>query len=143
MGEVLMAQELRHELLNITVADGTTASNSAAEFRNDSASMAFIRGLDYAHTLSTAGPNEVGQAEISKSPTLQQETNNSPFFVWPQTLAANTDVALDSNMSINGSKRYGRGQLSLEPNESLFVNIFKSSGGSFAVRYVIEYEFGR
>lgn len=143
---IMLARELRHEVLTGTIADGTTASNSAAEFRNDSAGMIHIRGLDYDHTYGTAENDESATVEITKAPSFQSGTNNSPFFAWPQTVSiesGTTGAALDDvSVSIQGGKRWGRGQLTLEPNESLFVNVLKNTGGALSFLFVIEYEFG-
>lgn len=140
-----MAKELRHEVLRGLIADGTVTSNAAAQFRNDSAGMLHIRGIDYTHLLATAEADEQAIAEISKAPVLQSGTNNSPFFAWPQRVASagsTTGAAVDdASWAENGAKRWGRGQLTLEPNETLFVNVFKSTGGNFTFIYVIEYEF--
>lgn len=137
-----MARELRHETLAPT--NVTVDTNSAAEFRNDSASMIHIRGIDYAHKMITAENDESMTVEISKAPTLQSNTPNSPFFNYPQSvgITATTGAALDdSTAAVNGSKRWGRGQLTLEPNESLFVNIDVAGTPSANVLYVLEYEF--
>ncbi len=136
-----MAKELRHETLFGTVNDGTTASNSAAEFRNDSSAIIHIRKIGYAHGYFTAGLDEDGSVEISKSPTLAGLTNNGPFYSYLQRLAAAAGVAADSSRSFNGGQTFGKGQLTLEPNESLFVNVIKDTGGALGFTYQIAYEF--
>lgn len=137
-----MSQEGRHESLSNTVADGTTASNSVSEFRNDSSGFIHIRGATYAHQLRTAQVNEQGQIELSKSPVMAATTNNNVFFTWMQSIASNGGAA-DDTSAINGGRKWGRGQLVLEPNESLFVNVTKTSGGIIVFSYVLEYEFQR
>jgi len=148
IGGPSMAQELRHETLVASIADGTSASNAAAEFRNDTAGMIHVRGADYSHRISVAGVNEAATWELSKAPTLQGETGNSPFFTYHQEVAREAGdgaTALNANgdgrAARNGSKRWGRGQLTLEPNESLFMNGAKTSGGATQGSYTIEYEF--
>jgi len=136
-----MAKELRHETLFGTVNDGTTASNSVAEFRNDSSAIIHIRKVTYAHGYFTAGLDEDGSVEISKSPTLAGLTNNGPFFSWLQRVGGQPGVAADSSKSFNGGQTWGKGQLTLEPNESLFVNVIKDTGGALGFTYQISYEF--
>lgn len=136
-----MAQELRHETLVGAVVDGTTSSPAEQEFRNRTAGIIHVRGVDYAHMITTAGVNEGAQIEVSKAPVIQMETAASPFFTYPQRIRHATAVALDGNTAINGGKRWGRGQLTLEPNEALFVNITKTSGGTLTTTHTIEYEF--
>ncbi len=136
-----MASELRHETLFDTGADGVLVVSAGAEFRNDSSQMIHIREIEYNHGLATAGPNEGGSVELSKSPVFAGNTNNNVFFTMGQQLRLPTDVALDSGMGVNGKSKYGRGQVTLEPNESLFINMDKTSGGVLNARYNIRYHF--
>lgn len=139
-----MADELRWEHLVTTVADGTTASNSAAEFRNDSSKIIHIRHIGYNHDIQNAENDERGTVEISKSPTFASSTNNNVFFAKSQTIAvsATTGAATDdSSNSEIGRDSFGQGQLTLEPNESLFMNVSKTSGGAILGRYHIGYHF--
>lgn len=136
-----MADELRHENLTNTVADGTTSSSAGSTFRNNTSGMIHIRDIDYNHDLRTAGPNENVQVEISKSPVMASNVENNVFYTYPQRMVMDTAVALDSGTWTTGYKKYGRGQLTLEPNESLFVNTVKTSGGALRYTFVIGYEF--
>lgn len=133
--------ELRWEVMNDTVADGTTAANAAQEFRNETSRTLHIRRISWAHRVATAGPNEAAATELSKAPVFQMATDESPFFTLPVDIVMETDVALDSGKSQNGERLYGRGHLTLEPNESLFNNTAKTSGGILSARWVIAYEF--
>lgn len=138
---LLLAKEQRHEILRASVADGTTASDAAAEFRNRSSSVMHIRSIDLDSTITAAGPAEGATVEISKAIAFQGNTNNSPFFSLVVPNEMNTDVALDSSSATFKAKRWGKGQLTLEPNESLFMNIVKTTGGLAVGRAIIEYEF--
>lgn len=135
-----MAQELRTEILAVTTADGTTTSNAAAEFRNDSSTIISIRGLNMTHELQTAAINEHAHAEISKSPTFASNTNNNVFFTRRVNAAARGGAA-DGASDESDKDKFGKGQVTLEPNESLFVNVSKTSGGASEFRAVIDYEF--
>lgn len=143
----VFAVELRWEVLNVQTADGTTSANSAAEFRNDSSRTMHIRIITVTMQLDTAANDETGLIEISKSPTLAINTNNNVFYTWPTFLGVSggtTGAALDDvSFFENKVIKYGKGQLTLEPNESLFVNVSKSSGGTVQSRYVIGYQFGK
>ncbi len=133
--------ELRWENMLDTVGDGTTAANAAQEFRNETSRMLHIRRIRWAHRIQTGGPNEVALTELSKAPVIQANTDESPFFTLAVDIAMNTDVALDTNQTENGETLYGRGHLTLEPNESLFNNSVKSSGGVLSSRWTLGYEF--
>lgn len=141
-----MASELRHETLVETVADGTQTSNAGTEFRNDSSAMIHIRGMHGTCRLTTAANDESARVEVTKAPTSQMTTNNSPFASYSlaeigvtggTTGAALDDVTVTAQFSI----RWGRGQLTLEPNESLFSAVVKTSGGIFRYLITLEYEF--
>jgi len=138
--------ESRWELLSPTSA--TADVNAAAEFRNDSSSIIHIKGIDYSHLIS-AGENDEGmQAEISKSPVFAGGTNNNVFFTYMQSLGVSggtTGAALDDvSVFANGGKSFNKGDLTLEPGESLYVNInmVVVTAVSGDPEYTIEYEFG-
>ncbi len=135
-----MAAELRQEILKGNVADGTAAASADSEFRNDSSAIIHIRKIHYTHLYHTAAIDERGLVELSKSPTVASLTPNNVFYTYPQQVGGGGAVG-DSSGTINGGTTYGKGQLTLEPNESLFVNVSKTSGGGLAYIYVIEYEF--
>ncbi len=136
-----MAQELRWETLAVIVADTVSASNAAAEFRNDSSQTLSIREIDGGAYMVTAAIDEHGHGEISKSPTYAAQTNNNVFFTKQWNVAAVGQAADGSSAQPARTGKYGRGQLTLEPNESLFLNVSKTSGGSFRFDVQIGYEF--
>jgi len=139
-----MAAELRWELMRSVVADGTTSASADAEFRNDSNGMLHIRHLDIDADLTTAAANEGALVEVSKAPVLQSETNNSPFFATPLAVRCppNTSTTpVDGSMQRSKVLRFARGQLVLEPNESVFINVTKTSGGAVITRVNLGYEF--
>lgn len=140
-----MASELRWEVLFDTSDNGSTGVSAGAEFRNDSSQLIHIREITYTHECTLYANEETAVVEISKSPVFSASTNNNVFFTFPQTfgMAGSTDGAAldDGGGHLNGGRKYGRGQLTLEPNESLFVNSSKSSGGKVNTRYIIGYHF--
>lgn len=140
-----MAEELRHETLSATIADGTTSSNSAAEFRNDSSRSMMIRIIEEDVALNAAENDERGTIEISKSPTFASNTNNNVFFTRGTTVnitGGTTGAATDDvGVSKQRGRTFGKGQLTLEPNESLFVNGSKTTGGTLIGSYQISYHF--
>lgn len=140
-----MADELRWEGLTGVVADGTTTSDAAAEFRNRTNGMIHIRDMRPSHQFKTAQADELAEIELSKAPTYQGSTNNSPFFAFRQILEiwATTGAAVDDSAARSSEVGMlkGKGQLTLEPNESVFVNVLKSAGGAVRFRYAIGYEF--
>lgn len=125
----------------MTIADGITVENSGAEFRNNSSRLMHIRRLDQRCRITTAGPNEWCLSECGKSPVRVGGTNNSAIFGQTVQIGVMTDVALDSVATAMKSSTYAKGQLTLEPNESLFINSEKSSGGVADADHQIGYHF--
>ena len=139
-----MAKELRYETLVDVVADGVAAADAGAEFRNDSSGMIMIRELDLIATIRTAGVNEQVSVEISKAPVRQGAVANGPFFLFQVEIGMPSTGATPVDGSITGTKvkRWERGQLTLEPGESLFMNITKAqTGGAATGTATISYEF--
>lgn len=140
-----MARELRHEILTGTTDDADVGDDADSEFRNDSAGMIHIRRIHAVISLATAQADESARMEVSKAPTLQMLTQNSPFFSYPMEVVsegATTGAAVDdAAWAKNYSSAWGKGQLTLEPNESLFINTAKTSGGQLKYTILIEYEF--
>ncbi len=136
-----MANELRQEHLVGSHAGGSTTSDAIAEFRNDSSGMISIRKIHSAIFANTMASTESALMEISKSPTQATNVNNNPFWAIPTRLQKGSGDAVDSGAFSNRTVSYGKGQLVLEPNESLFVNSLKSSDPVVSFIYTIEYEF--
>ncbi len=138
---VLLAAELRQEILTASIAGAVTQSDSAAEFRNDSSGFIWIRKIHAAHSANTMASAESASIEISKSPTVTSTVNNNPFYTILYRLQKMSGDAVDSGDRVNRTISYGKGQLVLEPNESLFVNVLKSSDPVVTFFFELEYEF--
>ncbi len=139
-----MAEELRWE--NLAPANTTGDVDSAAEFRNDSSRDIHIREINYAHFLAIATTDERASIEISKSPTIQAAVNNGVFFLYMQALGVESSTtgaaSDDGTVTVNGGRKWARGQLTLEPGESLYVNQNVISGApTMEVHYMIGYHF--
>ncbi len=139
-----MADELRCEVLGATLADGTAAADSQAEFRNDSSRTLSIREIRWAHKMDAAGAAEGAFIEISKSPTMAGRTNNNVF--WTLMIAIGSPptgaTPADGDNVENGQDKWAQGQVTLEPNESLFQNTVKDgTGGSAQGNWQIYYTF--
>lgn len=138
-----MAEELRWESLIVTTADGTTANNAAAEFRNDSSDTIHIRRIEHNMAITGAAPDEGGTSEISKAPTYQGSTNNGVFYRSLLRSGAPPTGAtpVDGRSEMTRTDLFPRGQLTLEPNESLFLNHSKTSGGALTTDAIIGYHY--
>jgi len=140
-----MAQELRMESLIGSTSAGVTGENADAEFRNDSARTIHIREIDAELELTIAENDEDAELEITKSPSSQLGVNNGPFnrMVLKVNLQSSSTGAIqdDGGVTARKIKRYGKGQYTLEPNESIFINTEKDSGGQLEYDVVLSYEF--
>ncbi len=138
-----MAEELRWETLFGELADGQTSSNSISEFRNETDEDMFIRHVRESHSVKTAGPGEDSVIELTKANALVSDTDNTPFYVMSTEMGMPSAGAtpVDGDVVENKTTLYAKGQVVLEPNESLFVNIRKSSGGLVQYRYNLGYHF--
>ncbi len=133
--------ELRWEVMYLT--SGTTPNNAVNEFRNETSAIVHIRRIRQAIAMTVAAPGEIIESELSKAPVIQMNTDESPFFTLPTRLVAPPTGATpaDGGMSHNEESLYGRGHLTLEPNESLFQNVAMSADPVATTTYVIGYEF--
>lgn len=139
-----MSHEQRVETL---LGTGVQADASAhSEFRNDSSVIMSIKDIDYAIALKTGANDESVRIELSKAPSSQFTTNNSPFWKWGQKIGIKAGTlgsgADDVSEQIHGGKSWTKGELTLEPGESVFVNIDVVSGSALLdYTYHIAYEF--
>ncbi len=135
----LLAAELRQEILRASVT--AASSDSVSEFRNDSSGMIALRKIHIAIFCNALASAESATIEISKSPSFASTVNNNPFWTIPTVLQKQSGDAVDSGDRVNRTISYGRGQLVLEPNESVFVNVLKSADPVVTFNYELEYEF--
>ncbi len=138
---IILAQELRQEILAGTVLAAATQSDSISEFRNDTNGFISIRKIHAAMSANTMASGESVSIEISKSPTVASTVNNNPFWTINFRMQKASGDAVDSGAQINRTISWGRGQLVLEPNESVFVNSIKSADPVASFFFELEYEF--
>lgn len=140
-----MAEELRCETLVATTADGTQNSNAGAEFRNDSSRVLHIREIRWSHKFDSVSAGEGCFIEISKSPTFAGRTNNNVFWTMMNAMGGPPTGAspADGDVFTQGQDKWAKGQVTLEPNESLFINTTKDqTGGGAQANFQIYYTFG-
>jgi len=120
-----MAEELRWETL---ISTAVVDTNAFGEFRNDTSADLFIRSIDMAFlgeliTATTASAH--GQMQLSKSNTIDQTNNTSIFQLNTNVTFLNDETGgVGPNASTsNVNKLYAKGQLILEPGESLFGHL--------------------
>ena len=140
----VLEMELRYE--GLIAATVTASANSQAEFRNDSSRVIHIREMFYSIKLITAANDEFATCELSKSPVFTRSNSNNPFFSFPVAIGASAGTigsgADDVCFVENGSHKWAKGQLTLEPGESLFLNVSIGAGApSLANEWELGYHF--
>lgn len=120
-----MAEELRWETL---FTSSTVDVDNFGEFRNDTSGDIFIRSIDAMLTVTnitaTTAVNDT-QMQLSKSNTIDNINNTSIFQLNLGAVSMNDEVGgVGPNAtSTHLNKLYAKGQLILEPGESLFGHI--------------------
>ncbi len=137
-----MADELRWEQMVQIVADGVTEGLAGSTFRNTTNDLMHIRKINIDVTISDVAPNEFAGSFISKARTVVGG-NNEPGFNLITSIAQPATGATPDNGSISRTRliQFAKGELTLEPNEALFLNVTKSSGGGFTGIYNLGYHF--
>jgi len=137
----LMAEELRYDLINGSVADGTTSADADGVHRNQSGEERSVRSLHIDLQLTAAGPGEDARFELSKQGSKQAGAidGNEVGFTMPISISMPSTGATpsDGDISSNHTFLFAKGQLTLEDGEALFVNITKSTGGSILYNVLI------
>lgn len=136
-----MAEELTWETISGFLGDGTASGNSVNTFRNETSRKMFIRRIRSDLSVTAAALLEQAEFELSKSPakTVLNTVSTTVFWAITRTLAAG--AATDNDVGTVDVDLYAKGQLTLEPNEAIFVNIVKASGGAAIFHYQIGYHF--
>lgn len=138
-----MAGELVWRTLVDASSTGATQYDALAEFRNDSSRDIYIRKIRITARAGVMADDDDYAVEISTDPTWSTAaTNGDPGFrlVAEGELVLATNGAAQSGIAAQDS--YGRGQLVLEPGESLYMNAAGDSGGQvISARAVIGFEF--
>jgi len=120
-----MAEELRWETLQSVAS---TDTNAFGEFRNDTSADVFIRSVDMLFTaqLITATTSLASaQMQLSKSNTIDLVNNSSIYQLNIGAVFMNDETGGVGPNSSTGTvnKLYAKGQLILEPGESLFGHL--------------------
>lgn len=139
-----MAEELRWHMLAGTTPDTDTGDDADAQFENSADKICHIREIQISCRLKTATCDEYANVEVSKAPGGDQmAVNGSNFYTLPVRLVAPPAGAtpVDGGVFYNGVRKYAKGQVTLEPNESLFVNTLKSAGGHLEYTFEIGFHY--
>lgn len=140
---LIMASELRWITLIGTVAAGGTSSDADATFRNETGEILSIIMVQEAHTISNVAPEENGTFELSKSPTQASRVDQDGTFRISASMkgVGVTATAVDGGHFWNRVTRYDDGEVTLEPQEALFVNTQSSSDIALFFEYNIGFRF--
>ncbi len=139
-----MAEELRWESL---ISTATVDTNAFGEFRNDTNADLFVRSVDIlflTENITATTASNHGQLQVSKSNTIDQVNNSSIYQLNIGGMSMNDETG---SVGPNGSsqtvnKLYAKGQLILEPGESLFGHLdFANTPTTVKANVTIGYHF--
>lgn len=136
-----MGEELLWKALTGSVVDGQTSDNAVSEWKNESGETFSVRKVIHAVSYDNAEHDEGGQYHFAKSPTSESYVDNSTIYdvVIDVTQAPAANPSLDGKISKLVIDAYAKGQLILRPNDSIWINITKDTGGVLAYRTLIGY----
>lgn len=139
---LVLAQELRWQTLVNNYDTGELRANAEEVFTNESNDIMHIRMLRIESKALDLADNESCRMEISKAPAYQSD-DETTFFTWGVVHAADHVPAGSEEIGkvAMATIMFARGQLTLEPNESLYTNWLKDSTvvGDYVVRIGYEY----
>lgn len=140
---LIMGDELRAVTLTGALAAGTTDFDKQSTFTNETNDLIHIKQVIEAHDGNLFAPGESVMLELSKSPTRASVVDDDRTFRLPTRARGNVAGASadEGGIQINKNTRFARGEFTLEPNESVYVNASKSSGPACIYEYVLQYEF--
>lgn len=136
---------MAEELLQHTMAvNAVTASfESGAKFTNTTSSDLFIREmLISCQGQGDAGANFHGFVEVSKSPKRESQVDESTE--WKKRLSygqQSGDAALSGALGVDRLFKWAKGQVRLEPNESLYVHGNILNTDSLDIQADLDYHF--
>lgn len=141
---LIMASELRWITLIGTVAGGTTQDDSVATFRNESAEELDLIVISESHTTLLMNAAESSTLELSKSPTASSRVDQDGTYRHSTTMRgpSGTATIVEGGEYVNRSTRYDDGEVTLESQEAVFVNVLSTSAVSTLFEYNIGFRFG-
>jgi len=117
----LMAEKLRWETLAATL---TGNANNLTNFENTAAKTMFIRDLYLMGSFNGLDAGDSDELELSKSATgASNADGDSTFRVQVAVRAVEQlSTAVDGGIVDETDRKYAKGQVTLEPGETLFMN---------------------
>lgn len=137
-----MAEELTWETLAANFNAGNNPENNLANFENTTKGMIFIRDIDLWGSFNGMDAGDSAELELSKSATNAVSVNGDSTFrihTGARSPEHITAGATDGGHFAQTDKKYAKGQLTLKPGETLFMN--KSGDISGQGKAVIGYHF--
>lgn len=136
-----MAKKLRWHKIRQQVADGTTAENNGARFTNQSDDDFIIRQIHTVAKLQTAGIGEEMECQLSYQGAINTADDEDEFRLEIDAMMpASGATPVDGDIVESDHFYFDRGQLVLEPGESLKSSMQKSSGGIGTGIWMLGYE---
>lgn len=136
-----MATELTWFHVFASVADGTTVSNNAARYTNQTKSRAHIIKIIENHVLSAAEAGESSIIQLAKQNTLAQTDGDREFRLEMNLQMPESAASADGGITKERTTNWLRGQLTVMFGDSLFLSVAKTTGGVSTSGYWIGLEY--
>lgn len=149
-----MAEELRWvNLIDASTGTSSETNNAVASFQNTTDENIYIRNIDVTGVLVDQSPatNAIGYCyttdQISKQVAYISTSGDTN---WKQNLVCNIAVSTDGTNTNLGNisdvqqkaLRFAKGQLVLEPNETLYIHNVLTMSGLEATHHTISWVIG-
>lgn len=124
------------------LAAGSTEGLALASFQNTTEETLFIRKMRITLNLIDSAPSEFALLQISKQRSLVVADGTSGFNLNTQVSVPSAAAgAEDGSSSVNELLQFAKGEVTLEPNEEIFLNIGKSNGGDAEAVVAVGHHF--
>lgn len=136
-----MGDELRSVTL-VGSGTGSATYDKQSTFTNESSKLLHIVFVDESHTVAGQGTGDSAMFELSKSPASASIVDGDHSFRITTRLRSRAGTSqTDATSDFNGNSRWDDGEFTLEPNESVYVNITATSDNTYAYQYNIQYHY--
>jgi len=136
-----MAKKLRWHTIRLTDADATTGVDNGARFVNESQQDYHVRQQHWQMELTAAAPGEGGDAQLSFQSTFARVNDEDEYRETVSVgMPATGATPVDGDANRNQEYYFDRGQLIIEPGESLKLSTNKTNGGALRTGILIGFE---
>jgi len=136
-----MATELTWFHVFASIADGTTLSDNAARYTNQTRSKAHIIKIMMNLAISAAEAGESATFQLAKQNTFGQTDGDRELRFTHSLGMPESAASADGSINAHVTENFLRGQLGVDFGDSLFMSVSKTTGGVATGGYWIGLEY--